>query len=303
MKKLLILMLIIGVFGIGYVFGTGNTTNIPSERSLAEFGLATGVRTALALNKHLDGSEIEVSVTDGRVELRGRVPSVGHSRLAQDIAARIDGTTAVTNHLRIAQGLGGPTTPGADRSLGQRLDDLTATARIKTALALHRDIKRGEVSVSVVAGVATLTGTVPSWAARELAAKVTEDVEGVRAVVNRLNVLPGGERVQPAEPVQAPPPAQRRVADESIRLQLEAALTGHPYIEARRVHVEVRDGVVTLSGSVRSDADRDLIQKVAEDGWGVHGVVNALGLEPTPPPPVQYAPSADAARRPPFGNE
>lgn len=299
MKKLLVLVFVIGIFGIGYFFGAGDSANIPSERTFREFGLATKVRTALELNKQLDGSEIEVSVDGTTVRLSGKVPSAGHRQLAAEIAAGIEGTADVRNDLTVAPELAVATDPTRDRSLGQRLDDLTATARIRTALALHRDIKRGNVSVSVVNSVATLTGEVPSWAARELAAKVAEDVEGVQAVENQLRVPasggvePGGEASPPATPMP------QRVADGSIRLQLEAALTVHPYIEARRVHVEVENGVVTLSGTVRTEADRALIQKIAEDGWGVRTVVNTIAVDPNPPGPIQYAPSAGTERRSP----
>lgn len=303
MKKLLTLACIIGVFGIGYLLGTGNTTNIPAERSARDLGLSVRVRTALALNKHLDGAEITVSVAGNEVELRGQVPTAAARQLAEDIARDVGGATRIQNRLTVVPLPPGESPASGDRSLGERLDDLTATARLRTALALHRDIAKGDVSVSVLRGVATLEGTVPSWAARELAAKITEDVEGVRRVLNSIQVEGGEPRLAPPPaPAEPGAPAQQRAADDHIRQQVEAALQVHPYIEARRVRVVVADGVVTLSGIVRSDADRQLIQKIAEDGWGVTGVVNSLEVEPEPAEPLQYAPPAKAERRSAFGD-
>ena len=89
---------------------------------------------------------------------------------------------------------------------------------------------------------------------------------------------------------------RERMTDGSIRVQVEAALNVNPFIDARRLHVEVQRSHVTLRGLVDSDADRDLIQKIVEDCWGVTGVTNELTVSPAQP--LQYAPSAGAARHP-----
>lgn len=307
MKKLLFLAVLLGIFIIGYLLGGGNTAEFPSEQKLRDLATEASVRTAIGLNKHLDGSRIEVTIQDGQVELRGTVPSAGHRQLAEEIAGGIQGVRTVSNDLTIE-----PTSQTAasppERSLGQRLDDLTATARVKTAFALHRDIQQGDVSVRVLNGEASLTGTVPNWAARELAAKVAEDVEGVQRVHNQLRVWPDGAGNAPpdastpeqpaAPPAEETTPVQRQVADGSIRLQVEAALNVNPFIDARRVHVVVENAQVTLTGTVRSATDRALIQKIVEDCWGVEGVTNDIQVEAAPARPLQYAPAPDAARTP-----
>lgn len=305
MKKLLFLIVLIGALVAGYLLGAGKSGRLTSDTGARDLRRQVGIRTALSLNKHLDGTEIEVTVRDAAVELRGKVRTQAQLNLAEEIAASIEGIAKVRSRLLVDPTLPDPNAADGERSLGQRLDDITAETRARTALALHRDIKRGEVDVDVMKGEARLTGTVPSWAARELAGKVVEDVEGVNRVNNELRVSatgvagPGEGMTQYLDPegrgveqLRVP----RRMADGSIRLQIEAALHVNPYIEARRVNVEVMNGQVYLRGYARSEADKALIHKIAEDAWGVRFVTNEIVVDPAPNAPLEYAPSSTTER-------
>jgi hypothetical protein len=60
------------------------------------------VSDRLYVDHHLDASEIDVVVQDGRVVLEGRVDSPRARRIADDIAHAVPGVCEVHNHLQVS---------------------------------------------------------------------------------------------------------------------------------------------------------------------------------------------------------
>jgi osmotically-inducible protein OsmY len=56
---------------------------------------------------HVDGSDIELTVSGGEVTLTGTVSSRGEKRRAEDLAESVSGVTHVQNNLRVQQREGG----------------------------------------------------------------------------------------------------------------------------------------------------------------------------------------------------
>ena len=81
-------------------------------------------------------------------------------------------------------------------------DDATLTAAVQTRLASDSALSSEPIQSSVQAGVATLSGTVSSEAARSLAANDTAGVHGVRTVINNLSV--GAQSASATPPAQEP---------------------------------------------------------------------------------------------------
>lgn len=75
--------------------------------------------------------------------------------------------------------------------------------------------------------------------------------------------------------------------DADIQATVTTALQATPGITA-----DVKDGVVTLSGTVNSQADKDAAENAAKVSQGVTSVVNNITVAPPPPPP---APDTTAA--------
>ena len=74
------------------------------------------------------------------------------------------------------------------RGLGDAIDDATITVSVKMALAFKLGVSAMRIDVDTYRGVVTLKGKVGTEAERQIAFMVTEDVEDVRQVVNRLRV-------------------------------------------------------------------------------------------------------------------
>jgi osmotically-inducible protein OsmY len=72
----------------------------------------------------------------------------------------------------------------------------------------------------------------------------------------------------------------RPIDPSAIRLQIERALERRAEREARKITVAVKDGVVTLSGTVQSWADRNAVERVAGSAAGVTGIDDRLMVDP-----------------------
>jgi len=145
------------------------------------------IKTTYLFSRHLNPFRINVDTRDGVVTLHGTVPSDVHRDLAGEIAKNADGVKDVDNQLRIApEGGDGP--DEAEKSFGQAVHDASTSASIKLSLAFERGVKASHITVHTDRGTVTLAGEVDSQAERQLAARIAHDTEGVKHVVNQLQV-------------------------------------------------------------------------------------------------------------------
>lgn len=71
---------------------------------------------------------------------------------------------------------------------GEFLSDAALTTKVKTALLAEKNLKSLGINVESTDGVVTLSGEVPNEASIEQAEAVTEAVEGVKDVHNKLEL-------------------------------------------------------------------------------------------------------------------
>jgi osmotically-inducible protein OsmY len=79
---------------------------------------------------------------------------------------------------------GGPET----KSTGEYIDDAAITTKVKTALFKAAEVSGFQVNVDTYRGRVQLSGFVKSEAERRKAAELARGVEGVREVVNNLEL-------------------------------------------------------------------------------------------------------------------
>jgi osmotically-inducible protein OsmY len=68
-----------------------------------------------------------------------------------------------------------------------------------------------------------------------------------------------------------------------VRHAIEEAFQRHVAREARRITIEVQDGRVTLSGSLRSVAEREAAVEAVRGTPGVREIADHLRMEPYAP--------------------
>jgi osmotically-inducible protein OsmY len=143
--------------------------------------------------------------------------------------------------------------------------DLALRSALLEALQLN-PVVGTTIGVAVQRGIATLHGRVASYAQKLAAERLAQAVPGVRAVANELEVDEAGAT-----------PSDAMIAEAAVN-----ALTWYRAVPADVVHVAVRDGWVTLSGTVDRLSERGAAERAVRHLRGVRGVSNALTVAATP---------------------
>jgi osmotically-inducible protein OsmY len=149
---------------------------------------------------------------------------------------------------------------------GTKMPDAKLQAAVREEIETRSKVDHLEIAVSAEDGVITLRGTVGSPHQKLEAARVARRVRGVRMVKNELDVKPLiGDRRRDAE----------------LRGAVLQALASHRTVPAA-VDAEANDGVVTLTGTVHQQSEREEAEIVAGSVPGVRTVRSKIVLEPMP---------------------
>lgn len=73
--------------------------------------------------------------------------------------------------------------------------------------------------------------------------------------------------------------AATNASDTSITAAVKAKLLANSSTSGMDIHVETNHGVVTLSGTVKTEAESDLAERIARDTDGVTDVTNNLQVQ------------------------
>lgn len=170
-----------------------------AKQSLAEAGEHASNATAnawldgkleatLLLNRHLNNFKIDTSVKGDTAYLSGTVRSDIDRDLAGQVALNVKGIEKVENDLKVDADAKLRSDEESERNFGQRIEDATTTAIVKTKLLTHDNIEGMAVNVDTYDSVVTLSGTVASKKVRNLVEIVVSNTDAVESVVNELQV-------------------------------------------------------------------------------------------------------------------
>lgn len=219
-------------------------------RTKSDSEIQQDVLGELNWDTRVEETEIGVTVNNGIVTLTGIVGSYGKRMAAQEAAHRVAGVLDVANDLqvRIPDGL-------------DHTDPEIAQA-VRHALEWDIWIPAERIRSTVSDGWVTLEGTVSQLGEREDAERAVQHLRGVRGVTNKIIV--SGPKVKP----------------EKVRSMIEEALERRAEREAKRINVDVVDSTVTLSGAVRSWAEKRAILGAVSHAPGVRTVDENLFVDP-----------------------
>lgn len=122
-------------------------------------------------------------------------------------------------------------------------------------------LKPGEIGVSVREGVVTLTGHVHSYGAKLAAEEAAKRVRGVKAVANDLVVRLSASDARD---------------DTDLAEVALLALKWNTSIPDDRIQVTVREGWVTLEGTVDWHFQKESATEAVRELAGVRGVINLV---------------------------
>jgi osmotically-inducible protein OsmY len=136
---------------------------------------------------------------------------------------------------------------------------------VQNALDWEPSVDATDIGVSVDEGVVTLRGNVASYSEKIAAERVALRVYGVKAVANDLVV-------------RLVSSYQR--TDTEIAQAALAALKWHTVVPDDRVTMTVKDGRITLGGTLDWQYQKDAAGRAIRDLTGVKGVTNEIRVQP-----------------------
>jgi len=211
------------------------------------------VVSALERNVYLTDLPITVLVNDGVVTLEGSVASPYEKDLAREIVKRMSQVVRVENDLQVEPWRD----PGVRKQVLHLSDDILHK-HVQAELRQDNRIDADGIVIRLSNGTVTLDGTVPTLHQKQLAEKDTRNVVGVGWVINYLVVK--GDTIEDW------------VVAHNVRYELH---TDYALREAP-IKIDVRKGVVTLSGTAHSLWEHDYAKEVASRIAGVKEVLNEI---------------------------
>ncbi len=243
------------------VVGTLLITSAPVRAADTDSRIESSAAASYNFKTYLKDDSITTYSKDGVVTLTGTVADASQKSLAADTVASLPGVTSVDNQLVISS------EQPAEHS------DTWISMKVKTALLFHRNVSALGTDVNVKDGVVILTGQASSEAQKELTTEYAKDIDNVKAVVNDMTIAPA-----PAAPAGVTTTPADKIDDASITAEVKSTLLAHHSTSAVRTTVTTTDGVVTLGGVAKNEAEKSLVTKLATDINGVSSVINNMTI-------------------------
>lgn len=212
------------------------------------------VKAAFALHRDLAERPISVRSRSGVVTLTGQVASDAEKAEAEGVAASVVGIQRIENLMAVNPELTGERT-ATGRSLGQRLDDVSLTAKVKASITLHKQLKGLDITVRARNGTVYLEGTVETPEQSEIASRRASAVTGVERVENELQ-LDG--------------------SIEALADQITDVLADSENLEEYDLSASAADGSIILQGRVETNAEQELAELLAQRVAGGRDVLNRI---------------------------
>lgn len=151
--------------------------------------------------------------------------------------------------------------------------DVGITTSVKTRLAADELVKARNINVDTKDRVVTLTGNVGSQSEEAKALEIARGTGGVVDVVDNISVSPAAE--PQAAPTtgrfgETPGTVDRPNLDPGLTAEIKTRLLADPTVSGLKINVDTRDRIVTLTGTVSSQAEKERALEIAR---GVENVV------------------------------
>lgn len=203
------------------------------------------VLRALGLDPIVILDDVRAQVVDGVALLRGTVATLEEKEAAGRAAASVPGVRQVENRLAVTANHG------------------TTDRRIMAAVDAALDALLGNVhrwvGAVVVDGIVHLRGHAPSAEAAEAAHHAVSRVEGVKSIINEIQIDAGA------------PMDEASVSNRVIQALVESG-----QVTPMGIRVDAVGGNIVLRGAVASPAEREQAEAIARTVPGVAHVENRL---------------------------
>jgi len=227
--------------------------------------IESSIKDSYVFQKYLKDDAIQIESKEGVVTLTGTVAEESHKSLAQETAASLPGVKSVDNRLELKG------EPGTENS------DMWITMKVKSTLLFNRNVSV-MTEVATKDGIVTLEGEANSQAQKDLTTEYAKDIDGVKDVQNNMTVT-GRPRDSVAKKIgEKASDMGESIDDASITALVKMTLLYHRSTSGIHTKVETNKGIVTLEGTAKNGAERDLATRYVQDVHGVNSVVNNMTI-------------------------
>jgi len=233
-------------------------SNSPLRASDTDDRIESSAKKSYVFKTYLKKDSIKTESKDGVVTLTGTVAEESHKSLAQDTVESLPGVKSVDNQLTVKGDA------PAEHS------DTWIAVKVKSALLFHRNVSASGTTVYVKDGVVNLQGQASSLAEKELTTEYARDVDNVKSVNNQMTIA--------KTPGKSGETLGGKIDDASITAEVKSTLLAHRSTSALKTKVQTTDGVVTLGGIAKNDAEKSLVTKLVSDINGVNSVINNMTI-------------------------
>ena len=197
-----------------------------------------------------------------------------------------------TTALIVATGLlgvtaGSPAISAADQTMAateKQADDSQSAikdawlhGKLESALLFNEHLNSFDIDTDVENGIAYLRGAVESDIDRDLAGEIAKSINGVTKVENELIVDKAkAAMMKDDEAAKERQGFKQSVSNATLTARIKSQLLTNSNTGGMAINVDSKQGVVTLSGVVKSDQEKDLAIKLASNTSGATSVTDRL---------------------------
>lgn len=161
------------------------------------------------------------------------------------------------------------------------IKDAWLHGKLESALLFNEHLNSFAIDTDVNNGTAYLRGAVESDIDRDLAGEIAKSIDGITKIENQLVV----DKAKAAMAKSSDATSERRgfkqgVLNATLTARVKSQLLLNNNTGGMDINVDSKDGVVTLSGAVESDQERELAVQIASNTSGTRSVSDRLMVEP-----------------------
>ena len=238
--------------------------------------ITTKVKMSLLTTDNVPSNAINVDTVDGRVTLHGIVATDAEKTKAEEVARTIEGVRTVNNLLQVVP---------SSRKEAVKVADAQLQKNVEAVLSRDAALEESSIKVaSVHDGVVLLSGNAKTLSAHRRALADARAVPGVKKVSTEIESPDrlGDEEISSASASSKDKSAGMKSAayDAWITTAAKSRLLATADVPALDINVDTNSAVVTLFGSVPSEASKKLAEAEVKKVDGVKAVKNDLQVVP-----------------------
>ncbi|MCF7500985.1 MULTISPECIES: BON domain-containing protein [unclassified Pseudoalteromonas] len=154
--------------------------------------------------------------------------------------------------------------------------DAWIDGKAETVLLMNTNLNNFDINTDVKNGKVVLTGKVNSELDKELAEELVLSLDGVTDVENKLTVVKDMKAKHAKK--EKGDSAESDLTDAKISTVITTRFLFNSEVGGTDIDVDTDKGVVTLKGTVESEAEKQLAVSIAENAEDVRKVIDELTI-------------------------